>query len=193
MTKEEFLAQLRHKLRTMPKEDIQDAVDYYDSYITDAETDEVNVIQHLGSPGEIAAQILADFAVSPPAGHKTPPRGLGIAWSIILAIFALPIGLPVALAIALTALALLVVLLSSLFAFFVSAAALIASGVFCVLVLPLVLIKSIPLAVTVLGQGLFGIGIGILLLKFSRWLFRGGSQFIARFVGKRIVRRRVNG
>lgn len=190
MTKTEFLTTLRHKLRTLPQEDIEDAVEYYDSYINDAEMEETAAIERLGPPGEIAAQILADFAIQEPGSPDKQKRGLGMALSIILAIFALPIGLPIAIAIAAVAFSLLITLLALLFSFFICAAALLITGVLLIVLTPVVLFQSITAAVVALGQGLLSLGIGILMLKLTKALLQGGTRFITKFVGKRIVRRR---
>lgn len=62
MNKTEFLEQLERLLYEIPKQEREEALDFYRSYFEDAgEEQESQVIQELGSPGKVAAIIKADL------------------------------------------------------------------------------------------------------------------------------------
>ncbi len=62
MTKKEFMEELEILLSSLPKEEREDVLRYYDSYFEDAGVEyEQVVIKELGSAGRVAAQILREF------------------------------------------------------------------------------------------------------------------------------------
>ena len=62
MTKKEFMEELEILLSSLPKEEREDVLRYYESYFEDAgEEQEYIVIKELGSAGRVAAQILREF------------------------------------------------------------------------------------------------------------------------------------
>ena len=125
MTKGDYLAQLAHKLRVLPENERQDALEYYDGYLSDAENERTAIAQ-LGSPGEVSANILANYVAKSSGAYEADQasgqngtrgaapikaagrgesdvrgaRGIKTAWMIILALFALPIGLPLVISLA---------------------------------------------------------------------------------------------
>ena len=190
MTKNEFLSQLGRRLRALPDSERRDAVDYYEGYLDDAAGDVALVIERLGSPAEVAAKILAEFAASDV--HEPEPakwQGLSMAWAVILAVFALPIGLPIALAVASVALALLAVVFSLLVTFGVTALSLAVAGVFSLAMGLLALPQNAPLAMMMLGAALAALGIGILFAKLTAVMSTAGFRAVAKFAGKAIMRR----
>lgn len=60
MTRNEFLDTLRSRLSSLPAEEAETALRYYEEYLDEAE-DEENAISKLGSPEQIAARILAEY------------------------------------------------------------------------------------------------------------------------------------
>lgn len=59
LTKEEYLAQLKKYLKRLPKEDYNNAMDYFTEYFEDAGPEgEAALIQELGTPKEAAYEIL---------------------------------------------------------------------------------------------------------------------------------------
>ena len=62
MTKKEFMEELEILLSSLPREEREDVLRYYDSYFEDAGVEyEQIVIKELGSAGRVAAQILKEF------------------------------------------------------------------------------------------------------------------------------------
>ncbi|MCL2203435.1 MAG: DUF1700 domain-containing protein [Defluviitaleaceae bacterium] len=197
MTKTEFLEQLNYKLRVLPDIERQDALDYYDGYISDA-NGEGNAMAQLGSPGEVAAVILADYVAKEPATTRTtaggvpytPLRrsGFKTAWVIILAVFAVPVGLPLVIALGATAFGLFVGLAGVVFSLWVSGVVTIGAGLVGLLTLPFIFVQDVGFGLTTAGSALVGVGVGIFLIRLAMYSVKGFS-WIARFVGKKILRR----
>jgi uncharacterized membrane protein len=190
MTKTEYLGQLDNKLRVLPYSERQDALDYYDGYISDANGEE-NAMAQLGSPGEVAAMILANYVgADEKKTSYTPTRrsGFKTAWVIILALFAIPVGLPLLIAVGATAFALFVSLAAVVFALGVGGIASAVAGMACMMAAPFVFIQDMGFGLIIGGLGLTSTGIGILLVRLAFYLM-GGFAWIARFVGKKIVKR----
>jgi len=201
MTKSDFLSHLAYKLRVLPETERRDALDYYDGYISDADSEQTALAQ-LGSPGEVAAMILAEYlskepAAQPvgdappaPSGYYPPhrPSGMKNALVIIAAIFAVPIGLPIAIGLAATAFGLFIGLVAIIFSFGLAGAVSILAGILSLITTPFVMFQDGGLALMNAGMGLAGIGIGILFL-YGAWVAASGFAWISRFVGKKIMKR----
>lgn len=98
MNKEKFISDLRKKLKKLPKEEVDNIINYYSDYFNDADKDEEEVLSELGSPSAIASQILADYALDN-TKEKHKKGYLNNILLVILAIFAAPIAFPVGIAI----------------------------------------------------------------------------------------------
>ena len=62
MNREEYLKRLSFLLKDLPKEEIEDAIAYYEDYFDDAGAEnEASVLRELGSPKKVAAIIKADL------------------------------------------------------------------------------------------------------------------------------------
>src|SRR5690554_3126724 len=96
MSKDEYLKKLRLKIKKLPKQEIEEAINYYHEYFEEAgEENTASVIARLGSPSSVASQILADYAVKDlGTDHDSTKKSLSAIWFIILAILASPIALP---------------------------------------------------------------------------------------------------
>ena len=183
MLKNEFLSQLSNKLRALPDSEQRDALEYYEGYISDAE-DEAAAIRDLGSPGEVAATILSNYVSQRPMAYSSRPprRGSRIknAHIAILAIFALPIGLPLAGA----ALGLIIGLIAVIFTVIVTAAALLIAGIATLIYSPFALANDFWFGLITGGMGLIVLGIGVLAFKGSAKLI-SGFPAILRMIRKR--------
>jgi len=193
MTKSEFLAQLAHKLRVLPESDLKDALEYYEGYISDAEN-EAAAIAELGSPGEVASTILANYVSQKPntynrstsAGSGTsaspPPRrrSFRTAYIAIFAIFAVPIGIPLAAA----AFGLIVALFSIIFSVFVTGIALLIGGGISIIATPFAFANDFWFGMFNGGLGIAALGLGILVLKGAMKL-AGGFPAIMQAIRRR--------
>lgn len=204
MTKSDYLEQLSHKLRVLPESERRDAVEYYDGYISDAD-DEAAAISSLGTPGEVAANILANYVTGntaensptevtlsgPPA--KTPwYAGIKTTWVVILALFAVPIGVPLAIAVAAVAFALVITLGSLILAFAFTGVAFVIAGIFGFLTLPFIVFQDFGFAILSAGSWLLLLGFGILFIRLTALCMRGFPA-ISRFVSKKIIGRKNHG
>ena len=183
MTKSEFLSQLSYKLRVLPESERRDALEYYEGYISDA-GDEAAAIAQLGHPGEVAATILANYVSQGPT-HESPGPAPGrtkirTAYIAILAIFALPIGLPLAAA----AFGLIVALFSVVFAAVVTGIALVFAGGMILISAPFAAIHDFWFGVFMGGVGFASLGLGILAFKGTVKLI-GGFPAIVRAIRRR--------
>lgn len=96
MDKAGYLKDLRSRLHRLPVHEIDAALIYYEEYFDEAgEENEQQVIQQLGPPSQVAAQILADYAIKDidvtPTSTK---KNMSAIWLIILAILSAPLSLP---------------------------------------------------------------------------------------------------
>lgn len=183
MNKEKFISELRKKLKRLPKEEVDNIIDYYSEYFNDADKDEYEVVKELGSPSAIASQILADYAFDD-TKEKSNKRYLNRIIMIILAICAAPIAFPlgiVAIALIFVLLILGGVLLLTfgvvIFAFMIAGVATFIGGF-------KILFQST-------GAGIFYIGISLLIAGISI-LLGVGIKNIAPRIGqhfKYIVRK----
>ncbi len=193
MNRNEFLEQLRRKLRKLPAEEAQDALSYYEQYFDDAgEENEASAILELGSPANAAAQIIADYAVKEadtPFDQKTAKRGLSTVWVVILSIFAAPVALPLALVFAAFIFMLLMMVLAVVFSFGITGVALLAAGLATVLLSVPIFFQSLSSAIFYLGTGLVSFGLGIPVLWGTVALAKRCFSWLSRTVGNFIKRR----
>jgi len=125
MTKQEFIARLRHGLSALPSEDVEERLTFYSEMIDDRIDEglsENDAVAAVGSTDDIIAQILADT----PRTKQQKPRRLR-SWEIVLLILGSPVW--VSLLIAATAVA--VALYASAWAVIVSCWAVMASLAAC--------------------------------------------------------------
>lgn len=99
MSRKEYMDELTKKLVRMPEQERMEAISYYEEYFDEAgEENEEDVIKSLGTPTQVARQILADFAVKESAAKpQSPKKGIWAIVLIVLAILASPIAFPLAL------------------------------------------------------------------------------------------------
>lgn len=64
MTRKEYLEELRKRISNLPKEEIEEAITYYENYFDEAEDDE-KVMNELGNPSKLAESILQKIAGMP--------------------------------------------------------------------------------------------------------------------------------
>lgn len=171
MNRDEYISELRSKLRGLREEDIEDAILYCEEYFEDAGVEnEQSVIEELGTPTKYAAQIRADFAIRNNTQRqrvdtrsKNPHTSMKNIIVIFLGICALPLALPLALAVVLLFFAFMLVMVALMFAAVATVAAVLFSGI------PLIISGFTNMAnpgnaMVALGGGLLAIGLSLLLL-----------------------------
>lgn len=169
MSKGEYIAELRSRLRDLSDGEIEDAISYCEEYFEDAGIEnEQQVIEELGSPAKFAAQIRAEAVIRQKENRseinrdKNPKTSMKNVVVIFLGICALPLALPLAFAAIVLFFAFVLVIISLLFATIVSVGAIIIAGV------PLIIsgisnIGNPGNALVAFGGGCLSIGLGLLL------------------------------
>ncbi|MCR4624837.1 MAG: DUF1700 domain-containing protein [Lachnospiraceae bacterium] len=193
MDKQTFLQELDYRLRHMPEEDKLDAIEYYSEYIDDLNLPpDSDICIHLGSPKEVARQIISDTTEKKidEQQEKKTTKGFGsILWLAILGIFASPIALPLAIAAIAIIFAGLITVGSVVFAFGVS-------GVACVISGFLTTIAAFTAAdfaskLAILGSGLLVMGLGILFLLLTAAMARCIVSLVSSIIKKRIMKNKA--
>ena len=168
MTRAEFIAELRGRLYTLPAEERDNAIQFYEEYFDAAGPEnEQAVINELGSPENVANKILSgEGNITPAQTWKTPGRntpkqsdttGLKIAVAI-LAVISSPIWLTLLFLFAVAAFAAVIFAMAMLTALVAVALACLVVCVVC-LVLGVWLLFRDPLnGAFVLSVGLMGLG-----------------------------------
>lgn len=191
MNRLQFMEELKNRLNQLPPEELAGALMYYSEYFDDAGAEnEAQVINELGTPAQVAEQILEDYAAK--SGRQMPvaaaepkaKRSVGsIALICVLAVFAAPIILPVAVAIAAS-------LFAVFFSLFVAAGALIVSGIAVAGVSFTVVLQSPPTTLMFFGAGLLTAGIGLALMVGSIALTKAAVKGIASLIRRCREKRR---
>ncbi|MDQ0216397.1 putative membrane protein [Oikeobacillus pervagus] len=195
MSKEEYLKQLRRKLKKLPKEEIDIAVDFYREYFEEAGEENIEqVMAKLGPPSLVASQILADYAVKG-LDHEsgTTKKGFSAIWFIILAILAAPIALPLLLAVIGLVFALVMIGAAFIFTFFALNMALLISGITSVVAGFTVIFQHWQTSLFFIGIGLTATGIGILLFPSLIFVAKNMSATLAKWLKKqfdKMIRKR---
>ena len=104
MDRKEWLRKLKSELHKLPKNEVEDALNYYNEYFDEAGPEhEEEILIELGSPTRVATQIKADYAVrqldeeSKVGGsHFRLGRVGSVVAAAIAGILAAPIALPIA-------------------------------------------------------------------------------------------------
>ena len=98
MNKKEYLEELSEKLSRMKEEERLEVLRYYEEYFDEAGIEqEEEVIKNLGTPSQLARQIMAEVAVKESVEKPQSSRkGLWAIGLIILALLATPVAFPLA-------------------------------------------------------------------------------------------------
>lgn len=106
MNKQEFLDALRRELSALPADELDEAIRYYDEYISEAGGDGADVIEIMGSPRKIAEDFKREYYDKKPAGGNelTVHGGTGAnagerrrnpALYVVLGILIIGFGMPI--------------------------------------------------------------------------------------------------
>ena len=158
MNKEAFLKELEKRLRYIPAEDRQDAIEYYEGYIADMGlAEEDDIVSKLGTPKDVAKNILEDCKdkhIDKAEEQKTVKSRATVVWLSVLGVLSLPVSLPIAIALIAVVLALGIAVLAVVLSLIIAAAAVAVGGVAAIFW---------GFFVPGIGQKLFTIGTGLAL------------------------------
>ena len=199
MSREEYLNQLHKYLRKLPRQEYEDAMEYFTEYFQ--ETDEEGAAEQLGTPKEAARDLMANLLDKKIEDHqnyeadgqtRAEQKGSGkhVVWIALLVLFAAPVGAPLLAALAAVVLSLVVCAFAVLLCVVLFAAALLMVGgkVFIrgILAVPFSMSGFAMLA----GSGLLAVGAGILGVLLCVYLCKWSSMLIAKLVRRVTGRKR---
>jgi len=192
MNRNDFISELKKRLRKLPYDEIKEAVDYYEAYFEDAgEENEQAVLAELGTPSAVASQIIASFAVKEADTKELGKKDWRTTWLVILALFASPIALPLVLSVGVVALSLVIVFFAVILSLFATGVAIFISGIASVVAGLLVMIQSFPTTLFYSGAGLVLMGIGASLFIATVALSKKCFNWLTKKVGGFILRRKA--
>lgn len=201
MSKEEYLNQLHKYLRKLPRQDYEDAMEYFTEYFQ--ETDEegaAELMKELGTPKEAARELMANLLDKKIEEHqnyetdgytRAEKKGSGkhVIWIALLVLFATPVGAPLLVALAAVVLSLVVCMLAILLCVVLLAACLVIIGGKIIARGILAVPISMSGFAMLTGSGLLSMGAGILGVLLCIYLCKWSSMLIAKLV-RRITNRK---
>lgn len=184
--KGQYLDELRHRLRKLPMEEQEEALQFYEEYFEEAGEENFEQAKNtLGSPATVASQILADYATKTLKDpRKSTKKGISAVWFFMLALFAAPMALPVVLTVFLLIFSVIITFGSLLFSAFITAVALFISSLFSVIAGASVVFQHWQTSLFYIGAGLCGIGLSIALFYGTVAIMRKGNIGMAKFLKK---------
>lgn len=164
MNRHDYLTQLKRYLKRLPKEDYQDALDYFEEYFDDAGPEnEAAAIAALGTPKEAAHDILINLYDKKTQDGESKSSNLIVL--VFLSILAAPIGLPMALTLIALLLTGIILLLSLLLVLASVSIALLSMGIASILAAWELATLALNSAALYFGGGLIAIGLSLLVGK----------------------------
>lgn len=165
MNKQDFIASLRASLSGLPKQDVEDRLNFYSEMIDDRIEEgltEQEAVLAIGSVTTVSSQIIADIPLSKIAKEKIKPkRGLR-AWEILLLALGSPIWLSLLIAAFAVVFSLYVSVWSviiSLWAVFASLVAFVAGGIIAGIIF--IVVGNVLTGVCMIGTALVCAGLSI--------------------------------
>ena len=181
MTKVEYLAKLDKYLRKLPKEDYQEAMDYFSEYFEEAGPEnEAQVIAELGTPKEAARDIISRLLDEKIIDQeKTPKSRVSMVWLAILAILSAPVTLPLALFLFLAVITILALGVAAIAVVLSLGVAFLISGIYMLFDSWSYLNISFSATALSFGLGLLALGLSLLALL--------AAGAVCKVVGRSIV------
>ena len=179
MNKAEFIKELEKRLKYIPKEDREDAIEYYNELISDMELDEAaDVTDRLGTPKDVAKTIVDECGQKAEQAYEEKKTVKGHAtavWLSVLGLLSLPLSLPLAIVVLALVFSLIVIIISVLLSLAVTALALVIGGVGSLVIMWAA--PGVAQKLVVLGMGLICLAMGVLMcfgvFYLTRLIIRG--------------------
>lgn len=176
MTRDEYLRQLSKYLKRLPKEDYDDAMEYFSEYFSETDDDEAKkLMEELGTPKEAACDIIGNVLdkkiveKKQADSEKKQSEGdnksvFGVLWIALLAICAVPVATPLLISglVVLFCVLLCVVLVAM--CIFIAGMCSVIAGVAVIARAIITVRLSISAAIMLSGLGIASIGVGIILV-----------------------------
>ena len=179
MTKEEYLKQLQRRLKKLPKQDYEDAMEYFTEYFADAdEAQQAKLMEELGTPKEAANDLMQNLLE-----EKSRQPHSHVVWIAILAIYAAPVAIPLLLVFFILLAVMFIVLAAVIISIFsIGFAVFLAAWKLLWLGFGAVLASSGRGAPRLIGAGLLAIGICLLCIVFGVYLCKWTKLLFVKLV-----------
>ena len=214
MTRNEYMEQLKRYLRRLPKEDYENAVEYFSEYFDEAGPEnEQQMMKDLGDPKEAAREVLLNLleesvengsaeeasrteTVKTFSEKALPEKKKRSPGKIILLAFLVICASPVSIALLIAGLAVLaavvLVIAAVIFSLAVTSIATIAGGIMVVGFGATLVMRSLAAACMMVGGGFLlagdGILFGVLTVYICKWCATGIGRLVNRMVRKKVSR-----
>ncbi len=185
MTREEYMKKLQKYLRKLPKQDYDDAIEYFNEYFSDTDEEgQQKLIEELGTPKEAAADLMYNLLDRKIQEQETDTEEKkskkGITLLAVLAIMSTPITVPLFIALLAVLLAVAICVVAVIFSDFVAAFSVLLIGGKLLLRGLVSFPYSLSGALTITGCGLLGIGCAILLYLLGIYLCKWTGMLLVK-------------
>ena len=184
MNREEFLLELRKNLNGLPKDEIENRIEFYSEMISDRVEEgltEEEAINDIGGVEGVIKDIAKEIPLTKLVKEKIKPKRSLYIWEIVLIFLGFPIWFPILLTITILAFVMYFILWILDLVFTIVGTSLFASGLMSLLIFFIVLFKG--------DLSLDYIGYTFVLLGVSLFMFVGVYYFtkLAAFVTKKTL------
>lgn len=185
MTREEYMAKLQKYLRKLPKQDYEDAIEYFNEYFSDTDEEgQQKLMEELGTPKEAAADLMCNLLDRKLQEQDTDieekKSKKGIITLSVLAILSTPVTVPLFIALLAVLFAVTICVVCVIFSDFIAAFGVLLIGGKLLLRGLVSFPYSLSGALTVTGCGLFGIGCAILLYILGIYLCKWTGMLLVK-------------
>ena len=185
MTREEYMAKLQKYLRKLPKQDYEDAIEYFNEYFSDTDEEgQQKLMEELGTPKEAAADLMCNLLDRKLQEQDTDieekKSKKGIITLSVLAILSTPVTVPLFIALLAVLFAVAICGVCVIFSDFIAAFGVLLIGGKLLLRGLVSFPYSLSGALTVTGCGLFGIGCAILLYILGIYLCKWTGMLLVK-------------
>ena len=185
MTREEYMAKLQKYLRKLPKQDYEDAIDYFNEYFSDTDEEgQQKLMEELGTPKKAAADLMCNLLDRKLQEQDTDieekKSKKGIITLSVLAILSTPVTVPLFIALLAVLFAVAICVVCVIFSDFIVAFGVLLIGGKLLLRGLVSFPYSLSGALTVTGCGLFGIGCAILLYILGIYLCKWTGMLLVK-------------
>lgn len=193
MNRKDFIQKLRRELAKLPAEEREAAIEYYEEYFDEVGPEgEQELLQQLGSPKRVAAQIKSDYAARLLDGEERQPvkKGLSAAWWVVIGVCSAPVSIPVAIMLVVLAISVFFVFIGVVISVFAAIAGAVACAVACVIFGVMALPTSFASALFLIGGGAAALAVMTAAGAGAVIAVRAVVRAVARYVHRRNAERR---
>lgn len=199
---EKYIKELKRYLKPLTPEERDDAIEFYDEYISDAGLMTKGAIEDkLGTPRQLGHQILAERSIKVNNEEKSngQPASTHSSWKVFWLVLIAIVTSPVTFLLSLGALIILICAVAAVFGITVG----IIGTLFGLIVATgITIFTGLSLLATATMVGIFYLGIGItmlgaflLIIPVSYWVIRWLAQVVAnlsKYIYQKLVKRRTH-